>query len=60
MSNCREVGCGEWGERGKGQEDRARRQAREQGPSNSFYSESGMPGSCQLTLGRSLDKMLTV
>jgi hypothetical protein len=27
--------------------------------SSSFYSESGIPGCCQVTVGRSLDKMLT-
>jgi hypothetical protein len=33
---------------------------REQGVSAPFYSESGTPGCCQVTVGQSLDKMLTV
>jgi hypothetical protein len=42
-------------------EDRAgaRRQERAEGTSSSFYSESGTPGCCQVTVGWSLDKMLT-
>ena len=36
------------------------RKARERGGASSpFYSESGTPGCCQVTVGRSLDKMLT-
>ena len=54
---------GGWGEREKGQEDRVRagrqEKKREEGASNPFYSESGIPGHCQVTVGRSLDKMLT-
>ena len=53
---------GEWGEKGKGQEDRvgARRQEqeREEGVSSPFYSESDTPGHCQVTVGQTLDKML--
>jgi hypothetical protein len=39
---------------------RARRQEREEGASSLFYSESGTPGCCQVTVGWSLDKMLTL
>jgi hypothetical protein len=61
MNKCREKGEGIGGERGTGQEDRAgvRRQETVEGPSSPFYSESGIPGGCQVTVGRSLDKMLT-
>jgi hypothetical protein len=30
------------------------------GVSSPFYSESGIPGCCQVTVGLSLDKMLTL
>jgi hypothetical protein len=45
--------------RGEGQEDRARarRQERKEGASSPFYSGSGTPGCCQVTVGQSLDKM---
>ena len=48
-------------ERGK-MEGRARRQEsrRAEGASSPFYSESGIPGCCQVTVGWSLDKMLTI
>ena len=59
----RERGTGEWGEKGKGGEDRvgARRQDQEraEGASSPFYSESGIPGCCQVTVGQSLEEMLT-
>ena len=55
------LGCGGWG---KGQEDRAgegrQEQERAEETSSSFYSESGLPDCCQVTVGQSLDKMLTV
>jgi hypothetical protein len=56
----REGGNGERG--GGGQEDRARarRQEREEVASSPFYSESGTPGCCQVTVKRSLDEMLTL
>jgi hypothetical protein len=38
---------------------RTREQEREEGASSPFYSESGTPGCCQVTVGWSLDKMLT-
>ena len=38
----------------KEQEDRAREQD-SGGVSSPFYSESGTPGCCQVTVGRSLD-----
>ena len=68
----------EWGERknkgagGKKEAREARTQEREKGPSSLFYSGSGLPGCCQVTVGRntpgchqvivgwSLDRMLTV
>jgi len=42
-------------------EKRARenRETREEGASSLFYSESGTPGCCQVTVGRSLEEMLT-
>lgn len=36
---------------------RKQEQERVEGPSISFYSESGTPGYCQITVGRSLDEM---
>jgi hypothetical protein len=50
----------EWGERknkgagGKKEAREARTQEREKGPSSLFYSGSGLPGCCQVTVGRSL------
>jgi hypothetical protein len=45
---------------GKGREDRAgtrrKEQEREEETSNPFYSESGIPGHCQVIVGQSLDK----
>ena len=38
---------------------RERERERERG-SSPFYSESGTPSSCQITVGQSLDKMLTI
>jgi hypothetical protein len=38
---------------------RSRRQERMEGASSPFYSESGTPGCCQVTVGWSLDKMPT-
>jgi hypothetical protein len=62
MSTWRE-GEREWGERksrnGEGGRAGARRQEREEGASSPFYSESGTPGCCQMTVGQSLDKVLT-
>ena len=43
----------------KRQERGARRQEREEGTSSPFYSGSGLPGCCQVTVGWSLDRMLT-
>jgi hypothetical protein len=62
MSTQRERGRGMGREEEQEGEDRARtrRQEREGGVSSLFYSESGTPGCCQVTVGRSLDKMLTV
>jgi hypothetical protein len=37
------------------QEKRGREQENEAGASSPFYSESGTPGHCQVTVGRSLD-----
>jgi hypothetical protein len=50
--------------KGKGQEDRAGskrlKQERVEGVKSPFYSESSTPGCCQVTVGESLDKMLTL
>jgi hypothetical protein len=43
------------GEEGKGTRARVRREKREEGASSPVYSESGTPGCCQVTVGRSLD-----
>jgi hypothetical protein len=41
--------------------DREREKERERGGASSpFYSESGTPGCCQVTVGWSLNKMLTM
>ena len=44
-----------------GREGRGYRKARvrEEGARNPFYSESGTPGCYQVTVGQSLDRMLT-
>jgi hypothetical protein len=34
-------------------------QESKEGASSPFYSESGIPGCCQVTVGRSLDRMPT-
>jgi hypothetical protein len=53
-----------WRERGEGNRERgagtrvragAREQEREEGATSPFYSESGTPGFCQVTVGQSLD-----
>jgi hypothetical protein len=48
-------GNGERGGRGLKDRARARRQEVE-GVNSPFYSESGIPGHCQVTVGRGLDK----
>jgi hypothetical protein len=52
MSTWRErgKGNGKWGEQ---------EQEGEEGASSPFYNASSTPGCCQITVGRSLDKMLT-
>ena len=35
-------------------------QVREEGASSPFYSESGTPGCCQVTVGQSLEEMPTL
>jgi hypothetical protein len=50
---------GREGEGVRGQSENKKTRAREEGPSSPFYSESGTPGCCQVTVGWSLDKMLT-
>ena len=52
---------GKWEEKGqRGEEDkRAREQEGEEGASSLFYSESGIPGCCQVTVEWSLEEMLT-
>jgi hypothetical protein len=60
----REKGNGEKGGRGRGGEDRAearrQEQERKEGASSPFYFASGTPGCCQVTVGWSLDRMLTL
>jgi hypothetical protein len=51
---------GTWRERGKGKQGKSKTVAREQDRASSpFYSKSGLPGCCQVTVGQSLDRMLT-
>ena len=55
------MGGGEWGEKGEGargqsESKKAREQESVEGASSPFYSESGTPDCCQVTVGRSLDK----
>jgi hypothetical protein len=52
----------EWRERGDGKaRARESKRASEQGGASSpFYSESGIPGYCQVTVEWSLDRMLTM
>jgi hypothetical protein len=62
MNMWREIeGNGEV-EKGKTREresKREREQESEEGASSPFYSVSGLPGCCQVTVGWSLDKMLS-
>lgn len=48
-------GGGEWGERGSGggqsKKKKQENQRRAAGASNLLYSESGVPGCCQVTVG---------
>jgi hypothetical protein len=46
---------GMWREREEGKAARAREREREEGANRPFYSESGTPGCCQVTVGQSLD-----
>jgi hypothetical protein len=48
------------GTRGQSESKKEREQKREEGTSSPIYSESGLPGHCQITIGQSLDKMLTL
>ena len=41
------------------EQESKRKRVSEEGASISFYSESGTPGYCQVTVGQSLDKMPT-
>jgi hypothetical protein len=43
----------------EGESKSEREQEREEGASSPFYSESGTPGSCQVTVGWRLDRLLT-
>ena len=53
MSTWRETGEGN-GER-EGKEQKQEQESEEEGASSPFYSESGTPGYCQVTVGQSLD-----
>jgi hypothetical protein len=52
------------GRKGEGKQRKNKKgaRAREQGEGKQpfFYSESGIPGYCQVTAGQSLDRMLTL
>jgi hypothetical protein len=49
----------ERGEQKQGRSKRTRDQGSEEGASSPFYSGSGLPGCCQLTVGWSLDRIPT-
>jgi hypothetical protein len=44
----------------KGARGKKERQEREEGANNPFYSGPGLPGCCQVTVGWSFDRMLTL
>jgi hypothetical protein len=63
MSTWNRMGVREWGERGEGKlrKSKERRGTGEkEGVSSRFYSGSGTPGCCQVTVGWSLDRMITI
>jgi hypothetical protein len=43
----------------RGQSESKKARERKEGASIPFYSESGIPGCCQVTVGKSLDKILS-
>ena len=47
------------GEKGEESKRREEKQESEEGASGPFHTESGTPGCCQVTVGRSLEEMLT-
>ena len=51
-------GWGRLGREGRRESKSKRKQESEEGANSPFYSESGTPGCCQVTVGRSLDRML--
>jgi hypothetical protein len=57
-------GIGKGVRKGRAQEGkreaRVRENKREEGASSPFYSWLGLPGCCQVTVGWSLDRMLTM
>ena len=67
MTTWREGGR-EWRERGQvgskrkrnKRDKRSKRVRREEGPSSPFYSGPGLLGCCQVTVGWSLDRILTI
>jgi len=56
MNMWREREKGKKGQRGK----RVREGESEEGANIPFYTESGIPGCCQVTVGQSLEGMLTL
>jgi hypothetical protein len=46
---------GEWGKQKGEDRGRARKQESGEGASSHFYNELGIPGSCQLTVGQSIN-----
>ena len=61
MEHVERAGGKEWGERGEleteKEQERIKRARR--GASSPFYSESGTPGCCQVTVRWSLEEILT-
>jgi hypothetical protein len=53
-------GSGERRDRERREEGSKKSKRERRGSRRAFYSESGTPGCCQVTVGRSLEEMLTV
>ena len=51
---------GREGGREEQEQEKAREQESKEGANSPFYSESGIPGYCRVTVGQSLDRMLTL
>ena len=54
-----EVGRGMWREGAEREGGKSREQESKEGANSPFYTEAGIPGCCQVTVGWSLEEMLT-